>query len=578
MSSIGRTSYITQSLKPILTPLLLILSLVLIWTCFETFLLYMLKMIVDSFSILDTLNMNILPYLGAFIIIIFFIETPMRVANFLHAKVLPKSAFILREKLADKLLNKELLFFNNEKIGNLVSRIAGLPQAVENIIKVLLYGVIAGSFSFFVTIVLVALNLGTIAIYFIIWYLLMMIVGAYFIKKTITFSQSYAHRINIANAELTELLQNILNIKVAAKESFESNRIKQFFLSIYNSQTKLEVLSFKADTIRSVISGLLLIGLFGFTMLKVSASLASMGDLVFVISSAFIARRDIWRVSLQLTEIYKDFGFIKEVEMIMQSENQSNFNQKVIKSIESIKLDSVSFGFNDNPLVLKNINLEIKKGMKVALVGSSGAGKTTLAKVLQGIYKVEKGHILINNQNQNKFTNQSILEHTTYIPQEPVLFNRSIRENISYLSGKLDNKLLAEVAKIALCDDYIEALPQKYDTQLINLGNNLSAGQKQRIAVARALCSKAKWLIFDEPSSALDIKTEVRLIKNLLAYCKDRTLIIITHNPEIMKSMDKILLLQDGYIIAEGSHNDLSKKSKQYKHFINRVQNGKKNH
>lgn len=572
MFNMRNASFIVRSLRPIIPKLAIILLLILLWTCFETFLLYMLKWVVDSGNKFDHLEIKWLSYLCTFTVIIFFIEVPMRVANFLHAQILPKAAQILRENLTARLLNKDIGFFSNEKLGNLVSRITELPQAIENIIKILLYGIIAGSFNFFVTIVLVALNLGILALYFFIWYTLMMLVGVYFIKKTINFSRNYAHGINIANAELTEVLQNILNIKIAAKEFFELNRIKHFFHNVFYSQTQLEMLSFKADTIRSIISGLLLIGLFGFILLKVSDKSATFGDLIFVISSAFLARRDIWRVSLQLTEIYKDFGFIKEVENLASSENQEIIaKQKSLKDIKSIKFESVSFGFDTNSLVLKDINFEIKQGIKVALVGASGAGKTTLAKVLQGINRMNKGKILINNLNQTAYFDYLIMEHITYIPQEPILFNRTILENIIYLNDKIDANSLAKIAKITLCDDFIQKLPQKYDTVLTNLGNNLSAGQKQRIAVARALCSKAKWIILDEPSSALDTATEKQLINNLLAFCKDRTLIIITHNPQIIKLMDKILLIQNGCKVAEGSYNELIRKSKPFKNLMRQV-------
>jgi ATP-binding cassette subfamily B protein len=576
MFNMGNTSFIIilKSLRPIFPKLVIILLLILLWTCFETFLLYMLKWVVDSGNKFDYLEVKWLLYLSIFTVIVFFIEVPMRVANFLHVQILPKAAQILRENLTARLLNKNIGFFSNEKLGNLVSRITELPQATENIIKILLYGIIAGSFNFVVTIVLVALNLGILALYFFIWYTLMMVVGVYFIKKTINFSQNYAHGINIANAELTEVLQNILNIKIAAKEFFELNRIKHFFHNVFYSQTQLEMLSFKADTIRSIISGLLLIGLFGFILLKVSDKSATFGDLIFVISSAFLARRDIWRVSLQLTEIYKDFGFIKEVEILTSSDSENQeiiAKQNSLKNIKSIKFEAVSFGFDNNSLVLKDIDFEIKQGIKVALVGASGAGKTTLAKVLQGINRMNKGRILINNLNQTAYFDHSIMEHITYIPQEPVLFNRTILENIIYLNDKIDANSLAKIAKITLCDDFIQKLPQKYDTVLTNLGNNLSAGQKQRIAVARAFCSKAKWIILDEPSSALDTVTEKQLINNLLAFCKDRTLIIITHNPKIMRLMDKILLMQNGCKVAEGSYNELIKKSKPFKNLIRQV-------
>jgi ABC-type multidrug transport system fused ATPase/permease subunit len=184
---------------------------------------------------------------------------------------------------------------------------------------------------------------------------------------------------------------------------------------------------------------------------------------------------------------------------------------------------------------------------------------------------MNKGKILINNLNQTAYFDHLIMEHITYIPQEPILFNRTILENIIYLNDKIDANSLAKIAKITLCDDFIQKLPQKYDTVLTNLGNNLSAGQKQRIAVARALCSKAKWIILDEPSSALDTVTEKQLINNLLAFCKDRTLIIITHNPQIIKLMDKILLIQNGCKVAEGSYNELIRKSKPFKNLMRQV-------
>jgi ATP-binding cassette, subfamily B, bacterial len=564
-------SFIIKALKPALPRLLFILCLILTWTFSETLLFYMLKWIIDSFSSLSPLSNSWLLYFGAFVIIVLLIEASITLANYIHAKLVPHLSLILRQELTNNLLHKDLIFFNNEKVGDLTSRIAELPSAVENIIKIILYGIIAGSFGFFTTSALVAMNLGFIALYFLIWYALMMLIGGYFIKQTIKLSHQFAHSLNNANAELTELLQNILNIKVAAQEGFECERIKKDFQLVRFYQTQLEMLSFKTSTLRSIISALLLIGLFGFVLLKVSTNNASMGDLVFITSSAFIARRDIWRVSLQLTEIYKDFGFIKEIGNIVTFDKPTNKSPKTqaLKQIKSIQLNSVSFGFPGNPLVLQDINLKILKGTKVALVGSSGVGKTTLAKVLQGMYTINQGQILINNINQAAYSAHSIMEHITYISQEPVLFNRTIKENITYLNSKIDAKSLAKIAKVTLCDDFIQKLPHKYDTVLTNLGNDLSAGQKQRIAVARALCSKAKWIILDEPSSALDTATEMQLIKNLLAFCKDRTLIIITHNPQIMKLMDKILLLQNGCIIAKGSHDEM--KSKPLKSFKSQV-------
>ncbi len=561
---------IPKILKSFIPQLFIILLLVLIWTCSETFLLYMLKYTIDDIYKTTLDDQKYWLFIGLFILIIFFIEMPMRIANFLHAKLSPNISCMLRDKLTAKLLKKDLIFFNNNKIGELSSKIAQLPNAIENIIKISLYGIIAGSFSFFVMVTLITLDLWTIGIYFIIWYILMILIGIYFIKKTINLSQDYAHDTNLANAELTELLQNILNIKVAAKESYERGRIKKFYNNIAHNQTLLEVLLFKADTLRSIISAFLLIGLFSFSLLQVLKGLANIGDLTFITSAAFIARRDIWRVSLQLTEIYKDFGFIKKIETIANSSIQQSSN-KTLTNIKSMKLENSYFSFNKNQYILQDINLEIKKGQKVALVGPSGTGKTTLAKILQGVYKLQKGNFLINDYNYYDFPSNNIVKYLAYIPQEPILFNRSIRDNIIYLNNKIDNAKMKKIAKITLCEDFINKLPLKYETMLSNLGNNLSAGQKQRLALARALYSETKWLILDEPSSALDSITEINLIKNLLLHCKDYTLIFITHNAKIMKLMDEIVFLQDGKIIAKGNHNHLNETYVPYNNFISQI-------
>ncbi|MDF3047872.1 MAG: putative transporter ATP-binding protein [Candidatus Midichloriaceae bacterium] len=569
-------NYALRGLKSIAFQIVLIFLLVLIWTSFETLLLYALKLIIDDIEGLDSIHSLWSNYLGIFAITVFFIEAPMRLASYIHANALPKTALVLRGIFTDKLLNKGLVFFDNKRIGNLVSRIAELPQATENIIKILLYGVISGSFGFFITVLLVALNLGLLALYFLIWYILMMIIGVCFIKQTIIISQNYAQEVNTANAELTGLLQNIVSVKMANKEGSESNRIKQFFQTVAKYQTQLEMLSFKADTLRSIISGGLFIGLFAFVLAHVYKGEASIGDLVFVMSSACLVRRDIWRVSLQLTEVYRYFGFIKEIEIIATPDEEKNLRvtEKRLTNIKSIRFHSICFKFNKDTSILQGVDFEIKKGMKVALVGASGAGKTTLIKLIHGIYTPYKGQIFLNDVSQDSFSASSIVENIAYVSQEPILFNRSIRDNITYLNSDADDKYIERIAKVTLCDEFINKLPHKYDTILNNSGNELSAGQKQRIAVARALCSKAKWIILDEPSSALDAKTEAKLIKNLLTYCRNRTLIIITHNLEIIQEMDKILLLENGLIAADGGHAELKKKSKSYKTFIKWVHNG----
>ncbi len=210
-----------------------------------------------------------------------------------------------------------------------------------------------------------------------------------------------------------------------------------------------------------------------------------------------------------------------------------------------------------NEPIFKNLNLHIKPGEKVGLVGQSGSGKSSLTRILLRFSDIDGGEILLDNQNIARITQNDLRRAIAYVPQEPLLFHRSIAENIGYSSGTTDLRVISAVARKANAHEFIEALPEKYDTLVGERGVKLSGGQRQRIAIARAMLKNAPILVLDEATSALDSESEVLIQDALWKLMEGRTAIVIAHRLSTIQKMDRILVMDKGKIIEEGSHKDL---------------------
>lgn len=228
-----------------------------------------------------------------------------------------------------------------------------------------------------------------------------------------------------------------------------------------------------------------------------------------------------------------------------------------------IEFRNVSFKYK-RKWVLRNFNLKIKCGERVGLVGPSGAGKTTLVNLLMRFYDPTQGEILIDGQNIKDVTQDSLRESIAFIPQEPTMFNRTLRENIAYgKAGATDNEI-RNAAKRAMAHDFIMGTDKKYDSMVGDRGIKLSGGQRQRVAIARAFLKDAPILVLDEATSALDSETEVCIQKSFDELAKGRTTLAIAHRLSTLRNMDRIVVLKQGYVMEEGTHNQLLRKRGEY--------------
>ena len=224
----------------------------------------------------------------------------------------------------------------------------------------------------------------------------------------------------------------------------------------------------------------------------------------------------------------------------------------------TVSFQDVTFGFQpNNPPVLKNINLEVKQGTFVGIVGQSGSGKSTLMKLLPRLYSPNTGRILIDNYDIDKVELYSLRRQIGIVPQDPLLFSGSISDNIALTNPDADSDELVQVARLACAHDFIMELPSGYSTFVGERGSSLSGGQRQRIAIARTLLSKPKLLVMDEATSALDYETERNVCNNLVDALHDCTVFFITHRLSTIRRADLIVMMHQGAIVEKGTHDEL---------------------
>jgi ATP-binding cassette, subfamily B, bacterial len=222
-----------------------------------------------------------------------------------------------------------------------------------------------------------------------------------------------------------------------------------------------------------------------------------------------------------------------------------------------VTFDEVTFTFPDGRTVLRDFNLAIQRGEKVAFVGPSGAGKSTISKLILRLYDVAGGSVRIDGQDIKSVTQASLRRTISYVPQEPVLFHRTLRDNIAYARPDATTEEVMEAARKAHCHEFIDLLPDKYETFVGERGVKLSGGERQRVAIARAILKNAPILVLDEATSSLDSESEALIQDALHTLMEGKTVIVIAHRLSTIMSMDRIIVLEKGKVVAEGTHDEL---------------------
>lgn len=260
-------------------------------------------------------------------------------------------------------------------------------------------------------------------------------------------------------------------------------------------------------------------------------------------------------------------GNLQRIKELRSTESQSGEEKKLKKF--DIEFKNVEFGYGENK-VIDNISFIAKQGEVTAIVGPSGCGKTTVLRLMSRLYDYDKGKIIIDDNDIKEIDTESLFENISIVFQEVTLFNTSILENIRFGDKNATDEQVKEAARLANCEEFIEKLPEKYDTLIGENGSKLSGGERQRISIARAFLKNAPIILLDEISASLDVENEMKIQESLNKLIKNKTVLVVSHRMKSIENVNKIIVMENGKIESQGSHIELLEKSKVYKTMVSK--------
>ncbi len=468
-----------------------------------------------------------------------------------------------------KLTMQDLNFHADRFGGSLVSQSSKLLGAFERFWDMIVFSImpmlstIIGSI-----IVLSLLGLWQYGIFLILYAVVFSIVvylGSRFLAKR---SRDEAKASNATSGFLADIVTNINTVKAFGREAHEQKGAEKNITDWHSASTHLKWGVLTTTSTFSTMYAIGAIGAFIFAVLSAESGIASAGMIYLVFIYALNINRQLWELN-SITRAYnRVIGDADEMTGILKDDLElvDTTDSKLDTPAGMIKFDNVTFTHDKGrgETVFNNFDLTIPAGQRVGLVGHSGSGKTTFTRILLRFSDIDGGKILIDDQDISRVTQRSLHESIAYVAQEPILFHRILRENIAY--GKTD-ATMAEVkhaATQANALEFIKSLPNGFETMVGERGVKLSGGQRQRIAIARAILKDAPILVLDEATSALDSESEKLIQASLGELMKDRTSIVIAHRLSTIAKLDRIIVLDNGEIVEDGSHSELLAKKGTY--------------
>ena len=549
-------------------PLLLVFIASLLAQLFGLAVPLLIQQIIDK--VLSQGNLSSLNVLGsAMVILALFQGILMALRTYIFVDTTDRMDLSLGSSVIDRLLSLPLSFFEKRPVGELSQRLGELNTirgfltgtalvSVLNIIFALLYLVVMVIYSPLLT----AVSLSTLPLYFLIVFGVAPIYKNLLRKRAVAQARTQSH--------LIEVLGGIQTVKAQHFELTARWKWQDRYREFVNNGFKSAVLGSTSGEV-----GKFLNQFSGLLVLWVGMWLVLEGQLTLGMLIAFrIISGNVTGPLLQLSGLYQGFQKV-QISMERLSDildqnpelaREDDIDQIPLPPIQgNIRFEDVSFRFGaEGPFQVSNVNLSIKEGSFVGIVGQSGSGKSTLMKLLPRLYSPNSGRIFIDDYDIGKVNLSSLRRQIGIVPQDSLLFEGTIAENISLNDPQASTESIIEAAKIACAHEFIMSLGKGYATKLSEKGSNLSGGQRQRIAIARTILANPQLLVMDEATSALDYNTERQLCVNLQAWAKQRTVLFITHRLSSIRNSDLILVMNAGCLVEQGTHSQLMELGQRY--------------
>jgi len=468
----------------------------------------------------------------------------------------------------DHLMQMSYRFYSNRFAGSLVSQVNKFAGSFERLSDVLVWNVYKLLIAFIFTVIILAKPAPLYVLVLTVFTTLYVIVLVRLKKTEQPFNKRWAKVESERTGQLADSISNVLAVKSFGNENLEAKLFGKETDNVRNHSiaTMHKVMyneAFTTTSQRAINAGAILSSIYLASRLAIPV-----GTVYLVLIYTLGITRRLWDLNSTLRNLNRVFGDAADLTEILDISPEVADKPDapdLAATRGDIAFKGVEFTYPESKKPLfKNFDLHIKPGEKVGLVGHSGSGKTTLTKLVLRFTDIQKGQILIDGHDIADVTQNSLRRSIAYVPQEPLMFHRSIADNIRY--GQLDapEEQVETVAKMAHAHDFITGLPKGYNTMVGERGTKLSGGQRQRVAIARAMIKNSPILLLDEATSALDSESEQLIQDALWKLMEGRTAIVIAHRLSTIQKMDRILVMEDGQIVEQGTHRELLRQKGTY--------------
>lgn len=532
---------------------------------------------IESYSDEDLENINLISIIFKWVIIYgVWWESQnaiLRLYDYAYLKIMPK----IKAQVIDEIYNYIQFhshdYFQKNLAGDIANRITEASRSLEMIFAYMNEKIIRKlAIITFALITLFTVHT-SVALIFLTWVSVFISISLYFSKTINRYSTIYGKDKALVAGKIVDSVSNISVIRMFSSQRHEHQYIKQFLEQSVISDQNMQWFMLKLRYILGISCSVMICAMIYYIILLRGNLEITIGQCVLIITLCLTVVSDIWDLTQEFGDLFEQIGSFTQSLTLLEKQtivDKKNAKKLTINS-PKIEFKNVTLLYKNNDNIFNNKSITIDAYQRVGLVGFSGSGKTTFACMIARLYEIESGQILIDNQNIQDVTQESLRNNISVIPQEPILFHRSIRENIRYGKLSATDSEVYEAAKSAHIHEFIMNLPDGYDTICGERGNNLSGGQRQRIIIARAFLKQAPILILDEATSSLDSHTEHLIQQSLQQLMLDKTVLVIAHRLSTLLNMDRILVFDKGHVVEDGPHSVLQKDGALYKLLWNTV-------
>ncbi len=528
------------------------------------------KQIIDLFS--SGLNRELILHQALYLaaitcVIIFFYNIAYRVgdysASYFQSKVMKR----LYDFTFESLMKHSYHFFSNNFSGSIIAKAKRFTRSFETLSDIIFFQIWFSVVVLLGVFIVLFQKIPLLAFIFLGWSVFYIFITLIFVRKKIPYDIVEAAADSSVTGYFSDAILNILNIKIFSGNKKEEESFKLVTADQEIKQRKAWYFGNFQNMAQALMMMVLQVGVLFISIQLWYTGKLSIGMLVLLQTYMLSLFDILWNLARSLTKAMKAMTDMKEVVDIfdLPIDIVDPLKPEVLKIHKGhVVFQNISFAYKGGNSVLKDFNLDIIPGERIGLVGHSGAGKSTITKLLLRFADTTEGSIIIDGQDIKNITQNDLRSVISYVPQESVLFHRTIGENIAYGKNNATKKEIIEVAKKAHADEFVSRLPQGYETLVGERGVKLSGGERQRVAIARAMLKDSPILMLDEATSSLDSISESYIQDAFNELMKGKTTIVIAHRLSTIQKMDRIIVLDQGQIVEEGTHKDLIKKDGLY--------------